>query len=53
MPYIFRLIRSWFCEHLYGNGTPCPFTDESGNNYAVYTCEKCGHKYLKCFYKRR
>lgn len=31
MPYIFRLIRSWFCEHLYGNGTPCPFTDESGN----------------------
>ena len=53
MPYIFRLVRSWFCEHLYGNGTPCPFTDESGNNYAVYTCEKCEHKYLKCFYKRR
>lgn len=40
MPYIFKLIRSWFCEHFYGDGTPCPFIDEENNHYAVYTCEK-------------
>ena len=53
MSYMFRLIRSLFCDHTYGDGVPCPFIDEYGNNYAVYTCEKCGRKYLKCFNKER
>lgn len=52
MPYIFKLIRSWFCEHFYGDGVPCPFVDLDGNHYAVYKCIKCGHSYLKCFDKK-
>ncbi len=52
MPYIFKLIRSWFCEHFYGDGTPCPFTDEYGNHFAVYTCEKCGKRKLVRFNER-
>lgn len=50
VPYIFRLIRTWFCDHNYfGNGTPCPFIDEYGNHLAVYTCSKCGRKKLVTF----
>lgn len=40
--YIFRLIRTLFCNHDFtGNATPCPFTDEYDNHLAVYTCSKC------------
>lgn len=52
MPYIFKLIKSWFCEHFYGDGTLCPFIDEENNHYAVYTCEKCGRKKLVAFNKK-
>lgn len=48
-----NIFKRMFCEHIYGDGVPCPFTDDSGNNYAVYTCIKCGQSYLKCFYKKR
>lgn len=49
---ILRLIRSWFCEHEYGNGKPCPFIDEYGNHSAVYVCEKCGRQKLVTFHKK-
>ena len=51
MLYIFRIIKSWFCEHFYGDGTHCPFTDEEDNHCAVYTCEKCGKRKLVKFSK--
>ena len=49
---MFRIIRTWFCDHEYGNGRPCPFTDEYGNHSAVYTCKKCGKQNLVTFYRR-
>lgn len=49
---IFRIIRTWFCDHEYGNGRPCPFIDEYGNHSAVYVCEKCGKQKLVTFYKK-
>lgn len=42
IPYIFKLIRTLFCNHDFtDNATPCPFTDEYDNHLAVYTCSKC------------
>lgn len=49
---ILRLIRSWFCDHQYGNGKPCPFITEDNCHCAVYICEKCGKQKLVEFRKR-
>lgn len=48
---VFRIIRTWFCNHEYGNGKPCPFTDELNNHSAVFICEKCGKQKLVTFNK--
>lgn len=49
---LLRILKQAFCEHSYGNGVMNPFTDEKGNHSAVYTCEKCGQKYIRTFKKR-
>lgn len=52
LSYIFALIRTLFCDHDYGDGKLCPFTDEYDNYMAVYTCSKCGKNKLVVFNKR-
>ena len=52
MMRIFKLIRTLFCEHRYGNGKPCPFITEDNCNCAVFVCEKCGKQKLVEFRKK-
>ena len=37
-----RIIRTWFCDHSYGNGKMCPFITADDCHCAVYVCEKFG-----------
>lgn len=51
-PYIFKIIKSAFCNHTYGDGKMCPFIDEYDNHIALYTCTKCGKNKRVTLYKK-
>ena len=43
---ILRIIRTWFCNHDYGDGKPCPFKTSDDCSCAVFVCNKCGKQKL-------
>lgn len=43
---ILRIIRTWFCNHDYGDGKPCPFKTTDDCSCAVFVCNKCGKQKL-------